>query len=62
MQNKLERQFGAERTATGLRGREQVMEVWTDSRGDWAMVVRYATGTSCLVAMGEHLQDTRDPA
>ncbi len=52
-QEKLTRQFGAERVATGMRGPEQIMEVWSSDRGDWTMVVTYATGTSCIVAMGE---------
>ncbi|MEM9637104.1 MAG: hypothetical protein AAGA94_05610 [Pseudomonadota bacterium] len=40
------------------------MEVWTDRQGDWTMVVRYASGTSCIVAMGEHWTelDPHDPA
>ena len=49
---KLETQFGATRSATGIRSPEQVMEVWTGQDGDWTLVVRYATGTSCIVAMG----------
>jgi len=53
MHQKLQRQFGAERAATGMRGPEQVMEVWTNKSGDWTMVVTYATGTSCIVAMGQ---------
>lgn len=57
MRAKLSQQFGERRTATGLRGPEQVMEVWTDARGDWTLVVRYAHGLSCIVAMGEHWQD-----
>jgi hypothetical protein len=56
MRAKLSQQFGERRTATGLRGPEQVMEVWTDARGDWTLVVRYAHGLSCIVAMGEHWQ------
>jgi hypothetical protein len=60
---KLERQFGAERRATGLRGPEQVMEVWRADHGDWTLVVRYATGTSCIVAMGEHwMEEAEDDA
>ncbi len=51
--SKLKRQMQSTRTATGLRGPEQIMEVWTDPRGNWTMVVSYATGTSCIVAMGE---------
>ncbi|WP_170329317.1 hypothetical protein [Ruegeria arenilitoris] len=54
MHEKLERQFGSERAATGIRGPEQLMEVWTSKSGDWTMVVTYATGTSCIVAMGEN--------
>lgn len=53
MHNMLERSYGGQRTAWGMRAPEEVMEVWTDRRGDWAMVVRYANGTSCLVATGE---------
>ncbi|MFP4044502.1 MAG: hypothetical protein ACLFTP_08055 [Rhodosalinus sp.] len=56
MHAKLSQQFGERRTATGLRGPEEVMEVWTDARGDWTLVVRYAHGLSCIVAMGEHWQ------
>ncbi|WP_299504224.1 hypothetical protein [uncultured Roseobacter sp.] len=64
MLSRLAQQYGSERQASGLRGREQVMEVWTDDRGDWTMVVRYASGTSCIVAMGEHWTDfaPHDPA
>ena len=59
MQTKLKQQFGTTRTAIGMRSPEQVMEVWTDARGDWTMVVRYATGTSCIVAMGEDWVEMR---
>ena len=51
---KLTHQFGETRQARGMRGPEQIMEIWTDSRGDWTMVVTYASGTSCIVAMGEN--------
>ncbi len=54
MRLKLETQFGETRAATGLRGPEQIMEVWTDDRGDWTLVMRYASGKSCIVAMGKH--------
>lgn len=62
MQTRLETRMGTSRTALGVRGPEQVMEVWTDARGGWTMVVRYASGTSCIVAMGEHWTDTKSPA
>lgn len=62
--DKLVHQFGEKRTATGLRGPEQIVEIWTDRHGDWTMVVTYATGTSCIVAMGEEWANhsDRDPA
>ncbi|GGX50156.1 hypothetical protein GCM10007385_18170 [Tateyamaria omphalii] len=62
MQARLKQQFGTTRTATGMRSPEEMMEVWTDSRGDWTMVVRYASGTSCIVAMGEHWSEVKNPA
>ncbi|RBI84332.1 hypothetical protein DRV85_12910 [Rhodosalinus halophilus] len=62
MQRKLTEQFGERRAASGLRGPEQVMEVWTDADGDWTLVLRYAHGLSCIVAMGEHWQSLDGPA
>lgn len=54
MQARLTRQFGERRSASGLRSPDEVMEVWTDAEGGWTLVMRYAHGTSCIVAMGEH--------
>ena len=54
MTKKLSRQFGTKPTAWGTRGPEQVMQVWAAETGDWTLVVSYATGTSCIVAMGEN--------
>lgn len=64
LHTKLKRQYASRKTATGLRGREQIMEVWTDRRGDWTLVITYASGTSCIVAMGEDWESIpeRDPA
>ena len=65
MRDRLTRRLGVTRAATGIRDREQIMEVWTDRQGDWTMVVTYASGTSCIVAMGEHwIEESphRDPA
>ena len=64
MTKKLSRQFGEQLHSWGTRGPEQVMQVWTDKRGDWTMVVAYATGTSCIVAMGENWEGNQaeDPA
>lgn len=64
MTAKLSGQLRSERQSMGLRGPEQVVEVWTDKRGDWTMVITYASGKSCIVAMGEAWVDTaaKDPA
>ncbi len=60
MHAKLTRQFGEARRATGVRGPEQIMELWSsETSGDWTLVISYASGTSCIVAMGEHLDMTR---
>jgi hypothetical protein len=56
MQQRLTSRLGSRREAMGLHGPEQVMELWTAPSGDWTMVVTYATGTSCIVAMGEDWQ------
>jgi len=53
MHTRLAVQFRAERAAVGIRDADSVMEVWTEpGTGDWTMVVTYASGTSCIVAMG----------
>ena len=64
MVRKLEHQFGERSQARGTRGRGRVMEVWADDSGDWTLAMTYATGTSCIVAMGENWQglDGNDPA
>lgn len=64
MHQKLARQFRHEQVAAGVRGPDQIMEVWTDDRGDWTLVATYATGLSCIVAMGEHWSpvEPKDPA
>jgi len=53
MEQRLSQNFIATRSALGVRSPDQVMEVWTDARGDWTLVMRYANGQSCIVAMGE---------
>lgn len=53
MHERLSGQLRSERAASGIRGPDQVMEVWTDAKGAWTLVVTYATGTSCIVAMGD---------
>lgn len=64
LRDRLTGQFGAKRHASGIRGPEEIMEVWTDARGDWTLVITYAGGTSCILAMGEDwfARDPHDPA
>jgi hypothetical protein len=58
MQARLERTQGVVRSAMGIQDPEQLMEVWTSPDGErWALVVAYAAGTSCIVAMGENWSD-----
>ena len=58
----LTQDIGAERRALALRGPETALEVWVEPRnGDWTLVQRYANGTSCIVAMGQHWE-TLPPA
>ncbi len=60
MEQRLTVQFRSARTAVGVRDADSVMEVWTEpGTGNWTMVVTYASGTSCIVAMGSHWE-TRD--
>ncbi|SFE60796.1 hypothetical protein [Roseivivax sediminis] len=60
MSDKLTRQYGAKRHATGLRSPDEVMELWRAEDGDWTLVMTYASGRSCIVAMGRHW-DEHDP-
>ncbi|WP_338092620.1 hypothetical protein [Salipiger mangrovisoli] len=64
MTERLTRQQGATLASTGLRSPEEVVELWLDPRDNWTMVIAYASGTSCIVAMGAHWSPTQpqDPA
>jgi hypothetical protein len=62
MQERLSVQFRAERAAMGMRDADSMMEVWTEPQtGDWTMVVNYASGTSCIVAMGSAWETLQAP-
>ncbi|MEX5727229.1 hypothetical protein Ga0609869_000582 [Rhodovulum iodosum] len=53
METRLKHRFGAVLQGVGLRGPDEVMELWSSPRsGDWTLVMRYAGGQSCIVAMG----------
>ena len=64
MRTKLTTTLRSTRLSMGLRGAEEVMEIWADPRGDWTMVITYASGQSCIVAMGQDWMDMprKDPA
>jgi len=53
MRERLETRYRAERAWAGLRGPDEVMELWEDAEGDWTLIIRYAGGNWCIVAMGE---------
>ena len=51
--------IGAERQGMGLRDPETMLEVWvTRGNGEWLIVQNYANGTSCIIAMGEHWENS----
>ena len=64
--DRLEHQFGESLRAQGLRDPETMLEVWSsDLTGRWTLVMSYASGRSCIVAMGEHwdqIPAPQDPA
>lgn len=59
---RLKQQFGEQRQGAGLRDPETMMEVWSSpDRGTWTLVMAYADGRSCIVAMGEDWADLAPP-
>ena len=62
---RLEETHGAIRQGRGMRGPDALLEIWSiPSTGDWTLVQTYASGRSCIVAMGESWEalDPKDPA
>ncbi|MEL6563831.1 MAG: hypothetical protein AAFZ99_09450 [Pseudomonadota bacterium] len=55
MRERLETRYRAHRAWAGLRGPDQVMELWENADGDWTLIITYAGGKRCIVAMGEAL-------
>lgn len=56
LEQKLRVQFGNSPMAMGVRSPSEIMEIWTSDAGDWTLVITYASGRSCIVAMGESWQ------
>ncbi|MFN0113427.1 MAG: hypothetical protein ACKVPY_01990 [Paracoccaceae bacterium] len=48
---------GAVLRGEGVRDPESVLELWSDAAGGWTLVVSYADGRSCVVALGEAWSD-----
>lgn len=55
MRHRLETRYRARRTWAGLRGPDEVIELWEDRQGDWTLIIAHADGKWCIVAMGEAL-------
>lgn len=55
MRHRLETRYRAHRAWAGLRGPDEVMELWQNAEGDWTLIIIYAGGKRCIVAMGEAL-------
>ena len=54
MYNRLTREYLAERRGTGMRAPDQIMEIWeAPSSKEWTLLMTYASGRSCSVAMGQ---------
>lgn len=59
MTHTLTQVIGAKRQGMGLRDPDTTLEVWVKREsGEWMIVQNYANGTSCIVAMGEHWEDS----
>ena len=57
MERSLSQTTGAERHGMGLREPDALLEIWiVPHSGDWTLVQNYASGTSCILAMGEAWQ------
>ncbi|WP_238840608.1 hypothetical protein [Roseobacter cerasinus] len=55
MRHRLETRYRAHRAWAGLRGPDEVMELWENAEGEWTLIITYADGKRCIVAMGEAL-------
>lgn len=64
MKRQLTEVVGAEKQGLGMRAPDTMIEVWiTPHSGEWTLVQTYASGTSCIVAMGDHWENlSRSPA
>ena len=60
---RLERNHGAEPQGRGIRSSDTILEIWAvPSTGEWTLVQSYASGKSCIVAMGEDWEMVAVPA
>ncbi len=62
---RLKQTHRAEVQGRGMRGPEALLEIWSiPSTGEWTLVQTYASGKSCIVAMGDNWEALvpEDPA
>ncbi|MEL6572444.1 MAG: hypothetical protein AAFQ64_12335 [Pseudomonadota bacterium] len=60
MRERLTIDFRSQVAWQGIRNPDEIMEIWEDDRGDWTLVISYASGTICIVAMGDPLMSFAD--
>ena len=60
MRERLESRYRATRAWAGLRGPDEVVELWQDATGDWTLIIRHAGGNWCIVAMGDVFEPFAD--
>lgn len=53
MRHRLETTYRAAPAWAGLRGPDEVLQLWQDAEGAWALIIAYAGGSWCIVAMGD---------
>lgn len=54
LRQRLQAQYGAQLIGFGLREPEVLLEIWAmPDNGDWTLVQSYATGSACILAIGE---------
>lgn len=62
---RLEQTHRAARQGCGMRGPDALLEIWSiPATGEWTLVQTYASGKSCIVAMGDNWEalQSEDPA
>ncbi|MEM8631213.1 MAG: hypothetical protein AAGF74_08245 [Pseudomonadota bacterium] len=53
MRERIMLQYGQRLQSSGVRDPDSMVEVWSSDRGRWTLVIAYASGNRCIVAMGQ---------